>query len=562
MAELIDFKFLFDQAVQKIRSVRAPHATKLETADLKWNVVEQQVLFDFGHSELDKYNNVVKAAKMISISCLQAIIMHCLNNSHWSYEPVDVDLRDSKQSKVLFAIKDNDSSTLFLFKEIEECSYWKMKGCEPEPINEVLRKNKATSCKYIYLMLDYAYLQVIGHNDDETDPGRGYNLYSITWFIEQYFGKENAEHFEFCLKEYTAEVNNCLGYIFLKSLTPNALINFRRITDNELTSFHYRNNLPDSYKDFTLDNQFESLRQQYIDQKYYSIMLGTSDFAESLITAEWLFMSMKKAQAVDLTTIGMGYFKAVEQLLFSLMCLHKNENRQVRKDFSRKDLPPTIELNDNSIQEELMDTSIGSMANFYKNNLDMFRGNLPFQAKKYIRETIFAYKDLRNGYFHKHNIHDWEKIEEIRNRSYALIFLLLGAFSLSEENLRTLGMPAAEPFSDYYRLCEYVNYHQGEIFFFNLPYEENRICFACSDPQSKLVDDSYIQYSGVYFKELGKGGRIFLLQEEHMPKEIHLGKFVFAQKGGVDVTPVRVRKVFENGRFIGPSISEEEQLDY
>lgn len=41
-----------------------------------------------------------------------------------------------------------------------------------------------------------------------------------------------------------------------------------------------------------------------------------------------------------------------------------------------------------------------------------------------------------------------------------------------------------------------------------------------------------------------------MLQEEHMPKETHLGKFVFAQKGGVDVTPVRVRKVFENSRLL------------
>ena len=44
----------------------------------------------------------------------------------------------------------------------------------------------------------------------------------------------------------------------------------------------------------------------------------TDDFAESLITAEWLRDSMRKAHAIDLTVIGTGYFKAAEQLLFSL----------------------------------------------------------------------------------------------------------------------------------------------------------------------------------------------------------------------------------------------------
>lgn len=57
--------------------------------------------------------------------------------------------------------------------------------------------------------------------------------------------------------------------------------------------------------------------------KTYQVMLGDHHFSESLITAEWLYDSMKKAQAIDLTVIGMGYFKAVERVLFELICLHK-----------------------------------------------------------------------------------------------------------------------------------------------------------------------------------------------------------------------------------------------
>ena len=35
--------------------------------------------------------------------------------------------------------------------------------------------------------------------------------------------------------------------------------------------------------------------------------------------------SMKRAQAIDLTAIGMGYFKAVEQLLYEILMVNNCE---------------------------------------------------------------------------------------------------------------------------------------------------------------------------------------------------------------------------------------------
>ena len=42
-----NYKYLFDQAVQRILGVRDPHSTRPETIDLKWNEVRKQVLFDY-----------------------------------------------------------------------------------------------------------------------------------------------------------------------------------------------------------------------------------------------------------------------------------------------------------------------------------------------------------------------------------------------------------------------------------------------------------------------------------------------------------------------------------
>lgn len=63
------------------------------------------------------------------------------------------------------------------------------------------------------------------------------------------------------------------------------------------------------------------IEAQFVNDKVFRFALGNHDYAESLITAEWLINSMEKAKAIDLTVIGMGYLKAVELLLFDLICL-------------------------------------------------------------------------------------------------------------------------------------------------------------------------------------------------------------------------------------------------
>lgn len=563
MGNKFNYDSLFDQALQCIKSIRNPHSQHPEEVDLNWNIVSQQLIFNFGGKDFRKFRDVTDASRKISFSCLNAIIMSLFKHYQRQAEAVSVKLKKDSRSEVIFAIKDVQSKTLLIFKEIEDGSFWKLKDSEPEDVQALLKEEGVINCKYIYFLFDYAYLQVIGHNDNENDPGRGYNLYSLKWFFQTYFGEDEYEQFKHSLNKYICNVNDYIGYIYLKSLTPYALINFRKITENRIINFSYDSLLKIKANKYELEkNAFESIRNQFLDERKYMVLLGNHDFSESLITAEWLYDSMRKSQAIDLTVIGMGYFKAVEQLLFDLICLHKNENRLIRKDYSFKALPDQIQLSDDSIRGEVIDTSIGSMANFYKDNLDMLRCDLRFSIRKYVRETIFDYKNLRNGYFHKHNIHRWDKIDEIRNKSFYLIFLLLGSQNLDENDLIQLGLPNMKIHDDYYRLCEYVNYHRGELFF--LSHEDGReIMFsACSDMHTKIANGNYIEYSGVYLKELSKEGRVFRLSENQLPSAIYLGKLEIEHSEEIKWNPVKTKKIFEDGKFIGPSIAEEDGINY
>ena len=549
---MVKYREIFTKYLQRVKSIRNPKAERPEITDLGWNRVLQNIVFDFGGFEFTRYSDIIYAAKNISIQCLNEVIYH-LQSKKRIFNCIDCSSIKDSLANVCFVLQHLETNELLIFKEIEECSFWKIKGKEPEAIYDFMEKNSASSCKYIYLVYDYAYLQVIGHNDDENDPGRGYNLYSLKWFFETYYGEEEYEKFLQELKWYLESVNEYLGYILLKSLTPNAMINFRKVTEREIANYHYDQLITRRIKEYELSSDaFELIRRQFIDESTYSIALGSSDFSESLITAEWLYDSMKKARAIDLTVIGMGYFKAVEQLMYNLICLHANEGRKINM----------VELTDANIESKDIDTTLGAMACFYKKNLDMLREELNWPTRKYIREAIFAYKDMRNGYFHKDNIHEWKTIENIRDATFSLVFLLLGSHDFPEENLSKLGMPQKNEYNDYAKLCEYVNFHSGELFFIDIGHETEELAFGCRDMHSMVIENRYIRYSGMYLKELGKNGRIIRFKEEYLPKSIYLGKFMFSQTEKIEATPVKVKKIFEDGKFLGPSIVEEQTLVY
>ena len=122
--------------------------------------------------------------------------------------------------------------------------------------------------------------------------------------------------------------------------------------------------------------EFNKMRQQFIERKHFLLMLGNHDFAESFITAEWLRDSMKKAQAIDLTVIGIGYFKTVEQLLYEILDLSNCDGLKV-------------------------ESNLGAMAHVFKDNIEnttLIRPDLTFKTRKFIKEMIFEYADLRNSY--------------------------------------------------------------------------------------------------------------------------------------------------------------------
>lgn len=529
------YKSIFYQAFQKVREVRDPRAKRADAEDIKWGLVEDNAIFDFGLIEMNGYVSIINSVKEISIDCLKFIICELLKQIDFFLQ-IDTRSLINETSKVYFSFVDTNSKVLYIFKDIERGKVWRRDKYSDEII-KLLKYNKCDTCKYVYLMFENAYLQEFGYNKDSEEIGKGTNSISLKDFFVMYLGESEWLSFYSYLENYILNVKDYLGFITVKSLNSSSLISFRRITEHEIKKYEYFKIINKEVNKQRIEyDDFSVIEKQF--QECFHILLGENDFAESIITAEWLFKSMNKAKAIDLTTIGMGYLKSVEQLIYDLICIC-----------------------DTSIDMPESEASIGAMATFYKKHMDVFRDELNFKTKKYIKERIFAFKDLRNGYFHKHNINDWNIIKSIRSECFEMAFLLLGSYKLSVQDKRKLGLRNYELENDYYKLCEYVNYHAGDVFWVRKGDFEDIYLGAC-DPNLKILNDRYIIFSGMYVCSLGNVQKIKRFTKEELPDEVTLGKIEMSGKNEVIATPIKVRKIFENGRFVGPSIVDEEELNY
>ena len=318
------------------------------------------------------------------------------------------------------------------------------------------------------------------------------------------------------------------------------------ITEKELLKFNYaqvdtipviseKKNQPP--KPCSLEpGEYGKMQRQFIANCKYKVLLGQSDFAESLITAEWLRDSMRKAQAIDLTVIGTGYFKAAEQLLYCLAKLR----------FSDVDEKETF----------------GNFAYRYQKNQKLFfhKDLLP-TTREYVYESIYSYAKLRNGYFHKHNIHDPNRIEEIRTATFLLVFLLLGSQKLSGTDLAVLGTPALHNYGEFDKFCDYVGFHSNDYFCLEpdgFPEQWVQPVEMASIPAS--IKEA-VTSRCLYFFNLSTK-KVFRVTEENLPKRIWIGKLDIKQTDQISLDLVKEKLLFESGRYTIPALVDEFGFEY
>lgn len=388
------------------------------------------------------------------------------------------------------------SFTLYVFKEFGIPSY-DLKQLAEKVITKLREQHvDITDVKYICLVEDYAYSAVFNHNNDETDPSRGTGLYSLRWFFEKFFSLEDFEEFKNQAQKYKTETQKYFGLSVVKTLTPNALFNFKRTIRYTIRRFDFRKHVIGNIS----EEQYQIIMGQFMKQGFYKAMLAHNDFSESFLTSEWLFESLSMAGKIDYTSIAMGYFKAIEQLLYDYISFHKNEGRTIK----RKNSSGYIEFNDINISQNNIDVSLGALNSFlnYYKNYDLFRAEVASDTINFVKQTLSNVRGLRNGYSHKDNLHDWEKVESARKNAFLVCFLILGAYKFSESEKVRFSIPSENDNNDFIKLCEYTNYHDKEVYYIFEGNEEPKAYLSSQDEFVHYNEYGDPTYSGVYFRRI------------------------------------------------------------
>ena len=540
MEKLMNYQPYFDTALTKIKALRSPHARKRESLDFGWYAVLQNQIVNIGGADFRRPISIIAEANRITKSCILDILTQLILD----YAPNCKLFSDNNTSNETITDKlvfiDISSNCLIVVKDIEQDIALITEDYIPEDMRSLMRETNTSVLAQVYLLYDAAHLQFVSPKNGNS-KNQGFNAYSLPWLFDTYFNRSEYEAFTDALKKFYQSVDEYLGYSVVRSLSPSTLINFKKITERSILEFNY-----DQVLQKTITNHMgkkcwikaienNKIKHQYLINSSYRILLGNSDYAESLITAEWLFDSMSKAHAIDLTIIGMGYFKAIEQLLFALIQLHD-------PDYSA-------------------DSTLGDYATFFKRNRDLIlRDDLDWTSKRFVYESIYEYAELRNGYFHKHNIHDPAKIREIRSATYILLFLVLGAHKLTQADHSSLGLPVNNS-DDFTKLCDYTAFHESSIFCAapdGFPEQWFRIVPKSTIP-SHIQSAESEKY--IYFNVLGSQV-CSRFSKKNAPTKIWIGKIAITHNQSLKLDYQKELLIFKNGQFLGPNIVDEEGFTY
>ena len=163
---------------------------------------------------------------------------------------------------------------------------------------------------------------------------------------------------------------------------------------------------------------------------------------------------------------------------------------------------------------------------------------------------------------------DWDIVEEARDNAYIMFYLFLGAYKINDKD-EIIGIPDANSKNDYYRLCEYVNYHDTIVYYLDYGKTDKKTgaYFAGSDTEISFNEFGDAEYSGVYFRKLPgiemkkcevtiehvmsgemRPEEVVKYNTEDLPNSIRIGTMNMTRNGMEFSGPGR--ELYVDGRFI------------
>lgn len=362
-------------------------------------------------------------------------------------------------------------------------------------------------------------------------------------FFSKFISEQEYIEFSRAIETFIAESKEIIGYKSVKFLSLMNLSSQKAFEKKVLSTWPY---ISSSYQIIDRDNEelknylyverldlseyHERLQENYLDTGIYNCLIGRQTFAESFITSEWLFKSLEGKKNFDYTSVVAGYLKSIEQLLHEVVYMNidnscyisvsktniekiKTENiplyeysKKTRtfKKASPNFVPryPYVEFT--SENQKYADSSIGTFEYFLRNNPHIF---VDEKLAKPISDMISCFrKECRNGYFHTHNLHDWDIVIKTRNNSILLYYLVLGSINKVQESIELLGIVADDSFDVLCKSVREFRHYSTNFIFVDDNGKEKKMIYDSLNNTMEFSDDGIEHYDSIIFFEVDSFG--------------------------------------------------------
>lgn len=430
-------------------------------------------------------------------------------------------------------------------------------------IHELKEELNFVKHRYISYVSKDAYKEILDTTNPEIDCKSQSSVFSLKYYIEETFGEKTYNILVEAVKKFNNKVDEYMGVTVVRKLKPNALFVYKRLLLDKIRNWNFdgianRLNLETSELD---DNQKKLIDEQFINDEYCRAMVGSCEFAKSFMTAEWLYDAIGNTGFIDETAIAMGYLKAVEQLLYAIVefNVYEKTGRQNTIDAGKEQ---KNDLTEEVLAKKREYITLGNLTFFFKRkgNRTLLREVISEDTFGLIGMVMEHTKDLRNGYFHKDNLHDWNLVQHIREDAYSLFYLVLGAYDFRNVTYEEMGIDRDDD-DDYIKLCEYFHktassdsVQEIPIFYINGA-TGNNFYNCMQDQKIDYAENGEPIYSGIYFKRpgpVGPNNYVMIMDKEHLADKIEKGRLIIHQVQNemkFDVTGPE-ELIFSKGKFV------------
>ena len=526
---------------------------------MKSHSIRNEELFQFADDDFYFYRFAVERQEKASKILLTNILWRILKE-------YNIPVEYSHDAPFIFIIKENH----------ERIGYRLADFLEDEDINSILKSNHVDKAIILRTSKGKQTNKLIElENQQYKDTNVNIRALSIHDFYLKQFGEEEYKAFIDSIDNYLNVAKEITGYKSVKFLSKMNLASIKIFEQKKLRDWDYFNyryqiiNASDkkiqnylylTQKDIIFEN-LDDMHKSYIFDKLYETMVSSNEYATSFITSEWLYDSFKGKKNFDYTSVVSGYLKSIEQLLYKIVMLNIDNDCKIamKRDMLKKAFRqniPVFELIDNKFnkvpgnkqgnnyrfsnypyieftehQKEFMDSSIGTFEYFLRCNKHIFSN--PDNAKT-VTDMISCFRiECRNGFFHTHNLNDWDLVEKIRRNAIHLYFVLLGSCIIPEERKHELNLIHHDQFDE---LCKKIREFKKYNIYFEFEYDDGikqNLVYDIHNNTIEFNDDGVEHYDGLLFykvdefqdslKKIDKGeleDKKLYLTRDNLPKKI------------------------------------------